>query len=153
MWSANQTDDVITFPIVVPDEAIVKSDINALDHLSIIKSTQENWVLSGTTEANKKPITHNVSCTVQVAEEEWDQVTNYLYVNRGFFGAVSLIPADGDKKYDQAPVESVVSEEDMRLHKTLAANMKAVDYTTLIEEEDVTDHSVEAACAGGACLF
>lgn len=153
VWSANQTDDVVTFPIRVPDEAVIKKDLSALDHLSMIKSTQENWVLSGTTEVNRKPITHNVSCTVQVAEEEWDPVTNYLYINRGFFGAVSLIPADGDKKYDQAPVESVISDTDKNKFYSLLESMKPVDYTELIEDEDVTEHTQEIACAGGACLI
>lgn len=153
VWSANQSDDVITFPVKVPDEAMVKEDLNALDHLSMIKATQENWVLSGTTDNNKKPVTHNVSCTVQVSENEWDQVTNYLYINRGFFGAVSLIPATGDKMYEQAPVESVVTELDLSLYKNLLHNMKPVDYTTLIEDEDVTEHSQDPACAGGACLY
>jgi len=38
-----------------------------------------NWVKEGTTEFNKKPIEHNVSCTVIVKSEEWSDVIDYLY--------------------------------------------------------------------------
>lgn len=148
VWSANKTDDVISFPVRVPDNSLVKRDIDALGHLAMIKSTQENWVLTGTTKANKKAVTHNVSCTVRVAEDEWDKVTSYLYLNREFFGAVSLIPDDGDKRYAQAPVESISSEEDFERFKYLIENMKSVDYTQLIEFEDSTEFVQEAACAG-----
>lgn len=151
IWSANKSDDVITFPVRVPDAAMVKRDLNALGHLSMIKSTQENWVLAGTTEANEKNVSHNVSCTVRVADHEWEQVVNYLYLNRGFFAAVSLIPANGDKIYAQAPVESVSTEEELQQFKTLLEGMKPVDYTILIESEDHTELTQEAACSGGNC--
>ena len=150
VWSTNKTDDVITFPVRVPDSAMVKQDLDALSHLSIIKSTQENWVLSGQV-STKKQVTHNVSCTVRVDDSEWDQVINYLYVNRGFFGCVSLIPADGDKKFLQAPVESVTSSDDFSKYNFLLENMTPIDYTTLIEDDDVTERQNEWACAGGAC--
>jgi len=151
VWSTNKTDDVITFPVKVPAEAMVKADLDALSHLSMIKSTQENWVLPGITETNKKNVTHNVSCTVRVADYEWDSVINYLYVNRGFFGAVSLIPASGDKMYAQAPVESVVSNEDLEKYNMLLDNMVPVDYTALVETDDVTERQNEIACGGGQC--
>ena len=83
--SANGTDDVITFPIKVSDATLTKSDISALEHLSIVRSTQENWVRPGTTEANKKATEHNVSCTIVVKPEEWDEVRRYLFTNRSDF--------------------------------------------------------------------
>lgn len=150
VWSTNKTDDVITFPVRVSDSAMVKNDLDALSHLSMIKSTQENWVLSGSV-STKRPVTHNVSCTVRVNEDEWDTVTNYLYLNRNFFGAVSLIPSDGDKRYAQAPVESVINGEDFEKFQFLLENMSPVDYTELTETDDVTERQNEIACGGGAC--
>src|ERR1017187_8076500 len=44
VWSANGTDDVITFPIEIPEKSIIKDDLTAIKHLSYIKSIQENWV-------------------------------------------------------------------------------------------------------------
>jgi hypothetical protein len=153
VWSATKTDEVVTFPITVPPNAMVKADLTAMKHLEIIRSTQQNWVVPGVTAANKKPITHNVSCTVLVHEDEWDQVANYLFENRNDFAAVSLLPSCGDKLYKQAPLEAVITEEDEKKWAALIEGWKHVDYRTLVENEDETQVQQESACAGGACLI
>lgn len=151
VWSVNKTDEVVSFPIQVSDQAIVKKDLTAIKHLEYIKSTQQNWVVNGTTKYNQKPINHNVSCTVLVKENEWDEVCKYLYKNKDYFSAVSLIPASGDKIYKQAPMEEITSEEDEIKFKTIVDNYKEVNYKELKEEEDNTNLAKEIACAGGAC--
>jgi ribonucleoside-triphosphate reductase (thioredoxin) len=148
VWSANGTDDVITFPIVVRDGAIFKKDISAIDHLDMIRSTQRNWVVPGTTSVNKKPIHHNVSCTVIVQDDEWELVEKYLYANREDFTAVSLLGATGDKDYAQAPNEAVVTKKDEEAFVSLMMNWVPVDYQYLVETEDGTSFAQEAACAG-----
>jgi ribonucleoside-diphosphate reductase alpha chain len=54
VWSANGTDDVITWAITSPPNSMVKDDLDALKHLRIVKSIQRNWVLPGTTKFNEK---------------------------------------------------------------------------------------------------
>ncbi|RTL07634.1 recombinase [Candidatus Dependentiae bacterium] len=152
VWSANKTDDVITFPLTVSDKAMVKSDLNALKHLDIVRSTQQNWVLNGVNEThNNKPVSHNVSCTILVDEPEWDNVVNYLYDNREFFSAVSLLPLVGDKLYKQAPLEAVTTEADEALWTKLTSGYTPVDYRKLKEDEDTTKVQESLACAGGKC--
>jgi len=151
VWSANKTDDVITFPIQVPEKAMIKSDISAIEHLKLIKLTQENWVSTGTTEANKKPLNHSVSCTVMVKDEEWEEVTKFLFDNQADFTAVSLLPSSGDKIYKQAPMEAVLTPEDEAKFDALLKDWNRVDYKKLEENDDATMHTAEAACAGGAC--
>lgn len=153
VWSATKTDDVITFPISAPSTAIVKADLTALKHLEYIKSTQQNWVIKGTTDANKKPVEHNVSCTVMVKEDEWNDVVAFLYENRALFAAVSLLPASGDKIYKQAPMESIITPEDEIKWADLTANWKHVDYKQLKEEDDETQLQQELVCAGGQCTL
>lgn len=148
VWSANKTDDVITFPIRVKEGSIFKGDITALEHLDIIKSTQENWVLSGRAPHSRKDLCHNVSCTIAVQEHEWDDVASYLYENRQFFTAVSLISASGDKAYAQAPNEAVVTAEDAEKFRDYIKSFIPVDYSWMEELEDNTEASQEAACAG-----
>ena len=151
VWSANKTDDVITFPIVVSDKAKIKSDLTAIEHLKLIKLTQENWVNTGTSEVNEKPLNHSVSCTVMVKDEEWDSVTKFLFDNQKDFTAVSLLPHSGDKIYKQAPMEAVLTAEDEARFAELLKHWSKVDYKKLQEEDDETMHTAEAACAGGAC--
>lgn len=152
VWSANKTDDVVCFPIEVNAEAIVKGDLSAKQHLEYIKSTQTNWVIPGTND-HQKPIHHNVSCTVSVKDEEWDFVTKYLYDNRQYFCAVSLLPHFGDKLYAQAPNEAVADEKDQQKYDAIIKNMSKVDYTKLQESEDETSVQATVACAGNACEF
>lgn len=151
IWSATKTDDVATFPLTVGPHAMVKEDLTALKHLDIIRSTQQNWVLPGTTSANRKQVEHNVSCTVMVKDDEWEGVIDYLYQNRAFFAAVSLLPATGDKLYQQAPMEAVATPEDEAKWTTLTNQWKQVDYKALQEEDDETQLQQELSCAGGGC--
>jgi ribonucleoside-diphosphate reductase alpha chain len=151
IWSANKTDDVISFPIEISKTAMVKEDLTALKHMQIIKDTQQNWVIPGTTMVNKKPIVHNVSCTVVVKDNEWLDVINYLFSNKEFFAAVSLLAATGDKDYAQAPMEKVSTPEDETKFKDYADNFTPVDYSSLSENEDNTKLKEEISCAGGVC--
>ena len=151
VWSANKTDDVLTFPIVIPEGAMVKEDLTAIKHLDIIRETQENWVDYGTSKYNKKNIKHSVSCTVLVEENEWDNVIDYLYNNRNFFTAVSLLPKSGDKIYKQAPMEAVLTKEDEETFNKLEKELEKVDYTKLEEQSDETKLQDEIACGGNGC--
>lgn len=151
VWSANKTDDVLTFPIVIPEGAMVKEDLTAIKHLDIIRETQENWVDYGTSKYNKKNIKHSVSCTVLVEENEWDKVIDYLYNNRNSFTAVSLLPKSGDKIYKQAPMEAVLTKEDEETFNKLEKELEKVDYTKLEEQSDETKLQDEIACGGNGC--
>lgn len=151
VWSATKTDGVVTFPIEVGENAIVKKDLNAIQHLDYIKSTQINWVNNGTTSANKKPINHSVSCTVIVKKEEWDEVIDYLYKNKDYFTAVSLIAHTGDKDYKQAPMEEITNKDDDVRFEDLKTVYTKMNYKDLKEEDDNTNLAKEVACSGGAC--
>lgn len=109
VWSSNKTDDVITFPIEVPDGAKTKNQVPALELLDVVKSTQQNWVMAGQNKnlCVKEWLHHNVSNTITVQEDEWSNVANFLYKNRKYFCAVSLLPESGDKDYPQAPFTTV----------------------------------------------
>lgn len=151
MWSANKTDDVITFPVEIPPVALTKEKLTALQHLKIIKNTQRNWIIPGTTEANKKDVTHNVSCTVIVDTGEWELVKQYLFENRNYFAAVSLLAKTGDKDFVQAPLERVITTEDQAKWDAIMAKIKQVNYRNLKEDDDQTALQQELVCAGGQC--
>lgn len=150
-WSANKTDEIVTFPLTINSKAKVKADFTALQHLEIIKSTYDNWIKSGTSKHCKKPVTHNVSATVVVKDDEWNEVINYVYNNRFSFAAISFLPYCGDKLYKQAPMESVGNEDDEKKWNDLIAKYKQVDYSKLVEHEDRTTIMQTVGCGGGAC--
>lgn len=92
---------MIKFPIEVPDGAKLKNQLPAVEMLSIVKDTQKNWVYSGKNRSlcTQEYLSHNVSNTVTVKPDEWDDVTKYIYDNRKYFAGISLIPQSGDKDY------------------------------------------------------
>lgn len=151
IWSSTKSDDVAIFPLTISDKAMIKTDLTAIQHLNLILNTQKNWVLNGETENNTKKIHHNVSCTVIVDTNEWNEVIKFIFDNREYFTAVSFIPKMGDKIYKQAPNEAVATHEDEKIFNELINNWKRVEYTKLNEKDDTTELQKEVACAGGAC--
>lgn len=109
VWDSNGVTEVITFLCEVPDGSKTKNQVNAIDLLDHVKLTQQNWVTEGTRpEASVKPwLKHNVSNTITVKPDEWEDVTNYIYNNREFFAGISLLPSSGDKDLPQAPFTTV----------------------------------------------
>ncbi len=62
-----------------------------------------------------------------------------------------MLPACGDKMYEQATYESVETEEDVERWNQLIAAWSNIDWTTFQELDDYTSARETIACAGGAC--
>ena len=118
VWSANDSDDVVAFCIEVPDGSKLKNQIGATGLLEYVKSTQQNWVMIGRTDAlcAQPYLQHNVSNTINVKPEEWETVEKFIYKNRKYFCGVSLLPLSGDKDYPQAPFTTVHLPSEMVSH-------------------------------------
>ena len=118
VWSANKTDDVISFCVEVPDGSKTKNQVCASSLLEIVKSTQQNWVIPGANLnlCTQPWLNHNVSNTINVQEDEWDEVEKFIYDNRKYFCGISLLPATGDKDYPQAPFTTVYLPSEMLSH-------------------------------------
>jgi len=118
VWST--TDKVIAFPIEKEEDSVlISEDLSAIALLDLVKSTYMNWIKPGTDLENPnqigipKNITHNVSNTITVQEDEWDEVREYIWNNKEFFSGISLIPASGDLNYYQAPYIKVLDEVEL----------------------------------------
>ena len=118
VWSANDSDDVICFCIEVPSGSKLKNQIGAIGLLEYVKSTQQNWVMAGRNDSIcvKPFLQHNVSNTINVKPEEWEDVEKFIYKNRKYFCGVSLLPLSGDKDYPQAPFTTVYLPSEMVSH-------------------------------------
>ena len=69
-----------------------------------------------------------------------------MWKNRNTFNGIAVLPYNGGT-YTQAPFEDITEERFNMLERSL----NNIDLTKVIEAEDETDLSGEAACAGGAC--
>ena len=112
VWSANGTDMVVTFLCEVPVGAKTKNQVGALELLENVKLTQQNWVEAGTRyDYNSMSwLRHNVSNTINIKPDEWEDVTNQIYRNRKYYAGISMLPMSGDKDYPQAPFCGVLNE-------------------------------------------
>jgi ribonucleoside-diphosphate reductase alpha chain len=83
--------------------------------LSVVKDAQKNWVYAGKNKnlCTQEYLSHNVSNTVTVKPDEWEDVTKYIYNNRKYFAGISLIPQSGDKDYTQAPFTTVYTSREI----------------------------------------
>ena len=84
-------------------------------------------------------------------DDEWDDVADYIWDNRADFTGISMLSATGDKIYQQAPHEEVITAQDETLWNELISKFQPVDFTLMKEEDDETNLQGEIACAGGAC--
>lgn len=133
---------VITIPQKAPEGAILRTE-SALDLLERVKKISTEWVKPGHRNGYN---THNVSATISVKEEEWEEVAKWMWRERKHYNGLSVLPFS-DHTYKQAPFEDCTEEEYEELMKTLTE----VDLSKVVEIEDMTDLAGEIACAGGAC--
>ena len=126
---------VVSFPIEAPKSSVLKDQMTAIEQLEYYKKVQKNWC------------EHNASCTIQVKDNEWLEVGNWVYQNWKYITGVSFIPEDAD--YEQMPEEPITEEE----YKKLKADLPVIDYSRLaeFEAEDNTTGAKEVACGGGKC--
>ncbi|MEY4941369.1 MAG: hypothetical protein RIQ93_3104 [Verrucomicrobiota bacterium] len=145
-----ETDDVITFPVEAPAHAILRDEVGAVEFLRLVQLVQQHWVLSGEASNPRSPgLHHNVSNTCTVKPEEWDRVADFIWQHRAHFTGIALLGYDLDKRYPQAPRESVVTDDDAGRWNRL--KYAPVDYTALREATDETALKEVLACAGGKC--
>jgi ribonucleoside-diphosphate reductase alpha chain len=111
VWNPNGTDVVLTFCVTASPDALTKRDVNAVDLLNKVKLTKENWIDAGKrVELCAQPwLSHNVSNTISVKDDEWDNVESFIFDNRNAFAGISLLPEGGDLDYPQAPFCEVLT--------------------------------------------
>jgi ribonucleoside-triphosphate reductase (thioredoxin) len=146
-------DFVLKFPIEAPEGAVTKHGRTAIDQLRDVLTLKENWIDAGrVAERCAHPaVSNNVSNTISVREDEWDQVAEFIYAHQDAFAGVSLLAATGDLDYPQAPFVSVDEPDREALRdewELLRETLKPVDYSKIGGEVSFAELS---ACAGGKC--
>jgi ribonucleoside-triphosphate reductase (thioredoxin) len=135
---------VMAFPQKAPVGATLR-DETALDLLERVKKFNTRWVVPGYREGANQ---HNVSCTVSIKEDEWEQVGLWMWANRESYTGISVLPYDGGT-YIQAPFEDC----DQATYDEMVQHLHAIDLSQVIEDEDMTNLNDQVACAGGACTI
>jgi len=130
---------VISVPQKAPEGATMRTE-SALEMLERVKDIHSRWVKPGHIRGQN---THNVSATVSIKEDEWEQVGEWMWENRDSYTGLSVLPFDTGT-YKQTPFQDCTKEEFERLFNEL----KNVELTHVLEVEDNTDLQNELACTG-----
>ena len=133
---------VISIPQKAPEGSIMRTE-SPFQLLERIKQVANEWVVPGHRKGSN---THNVSATVSLKAEEWEDAGEWMWDNRKHYNGLSVLPYDGGS-YTQAPFEDITEGE----YLNMLQHLTDINLENVIETEDNTDLSGELACAGGAC--
>lgn len=133
---------VVGIPVKAPEGSIFRTE-SAIDLLERVKKFSSEWIKPGHRKGDN---THNVSATISVGPEEWEEVGKWMWENRAVYNGLSVLPRDNGS-YVQAPFTECTKEEYEKLYATLTN----VDLTKVVEERDETNLSDQVACSGNNC--
>ena len=147
-------DAIISFPIEVSDSNVVlKDDVTAVEHLKFIGMVKHYWINKGRIKKTAEP--NNISATVEVRDDEWDEVAAVLFTNDYLFAGVSLLPKMGDQIYDNAPFQRLSSEEVKEEYESIKNYLQKneIDFNYIMSGRHEIDSGEMAVigCEGGAC--
>ena len=128
---------VFSFPIKSPDSSTTVKQVGAMEQLKLWKKYQDYWC------------EHKPSITVYYTDDEFLQVSQWIWENFDTVSGISLLPVS-DHVYQQAPYEDITAEKYEELLAAMPVDIKWEDLEHF-EKEDNTTGSQELACVGGAC--
>lgn len=117
VWAPDR-EKVIAFPVTLPEGALLKQNLTAIEFLKYVLLTKQNWIEYGTNLTHPSTLDNpklrmNVSNTCTVCPDEWDEVREFLWEHRDQFGGISLLSSFGDLDYPQAPYTEVLDEVEL----------------------------------------
>jgi len=139
---------VIEIPQKAPASAVTSSakeahrNEDAFMFLERVRNATIHWVNPGHSDGQNS---HNVSATVYIFEDEWDEVGEWMWSNRWFYNGMSCFPQK--QEYAQAPFETCSK----KTYEKMMQSLKNVDLAQVYEDDDNTDFGNDPACGGDGC--
>ena len=133
---------IISVPQKAPEGSILRHE-SALSLLERVKHFYTNWIKTGHRNGQN---THNISATVSIKQDEWDEVGKWMFKNRKFYNGLSVLPYS-DHTYTQAPFEDCTPEK----YDELMVSLTNIDLSKIVEMDDQTDLKGEVACGANGC--
>lgn len=135
---------VLSFPQKAPDGACVRTEsiFNLLDR---VKKVSQEWVDAGHGKGDNR---HNVSCTISVKDNEWEELTNWMWINREHYNGISVLPYFGAEAYPQLPFEDCTKE----VYEQLLVHLEAINIDEVFEQDGkAINLAGELSCVSGFC--
>lgn len=128
---------VFSFPQRSPEGALCRENLSAREHLEIWRNFQEHWC------------EHKPSITVNIRENEWVGVADWVWENFDVLSGVAFMPYD-EHTYKQAVYQEITEEEYNAWIAKMPMSIEWEKFPTY-EQDDNTTGSQEYACAAGFC--
>ena len=144
-FGSESTSAVVSIPVatVASPRSFYRTE-KVGNFLETIKHFNEEWIGPGHVDGINR---HNVSATISVRPDEWDDVRKWLWDNRRHYTGLAFLPYDGGL-YKQAPFE----ECDAATYNSMATLLEPLTIERITHTARViTTTTEENACAGGAC--
>lgn len=135
---------VMMFPQSAPAGSILRTE-PAMDLLERVKRLNVEWIQPGYRSGANQ---HNVSCTISIKPEEWQSVGNWMWENKDIYTGIAVLPYDNGS-YVQAPFTDCSKEE----FETMMKLMSDINLDEVIEIDDNTALTEQAACGGNGCAI
>ena len=135
-------DGVIEIPQKSPVGALTSKNEDSFMFLNRVRNATIHWVNPGHADGQNS---HNVSATVYIKDNEWDEIGEWMWTNRYFYNGLACFPEK--VTYEQSPFEACSKKQ----YDKVMMSLKTIDLSQIYEDEDNTDFANELACAGGAC--
>jgi len=140
----NDKQVVLSFPQKAPEGATLR-DEPMMSMLERVKRVSTEWVGAGHISGVNR---HNVSCTISVKNDEWEELANWMWVNRENYSGISVLPYFGAAAYPQLPFEDISKEQ----YEAMLPLLEGIDISQVFEDNGSgVDLKSELACAGGVC--
>lgn len=132
----------VRIPVKAPKDSILRTE-TAIDTLERVKKFSKEWIANGHRDGENS---HNVSATINIKENEWKDVGEWMWENKDFYNGLSVLPYFGGS-FVQAPFEDITEEQ----YEERIKYVKEIDLTKVVELDDTVDFGAIASCAGGSC--
>lgn len=128
------TTKVFSFPVESPKDAVLATDMGAMEQLSLWELYQDHWC------------EHKPSMTCYYRDDEFLAVGQWLYNKFDKVSGISFLPY-AEHSYQQAPYEPV----DKETYDKLVADFPKSIQWNISEATDMTEGSQQLACTGNSC--
>ena len=141
---SEQTVSLLSIPIESPENSTLRHE-SPFNLLERVKYVSDNWIKSGFVDGKNL---HNVSATVNLKDDEWEQAVEWMWENKDSYNGLSVFPYHGGT-YKQTPFEDISKEKYEEMVGSVDFTNFNIDH--ILETFDNTDLKGEMACAGGSC--
>lgn len=138
----------IVFPVCAPEDAETVKTMPAARFVDHVLRVFDAWIKPGSPNGD---LTHNVSCTVTIREEEYEEILDTIWDQQDSIAAMSFAPYLLDTLFQYAPRKEVLTAEDEVRWNELIRLYRPVDWTKFEEVDDGTERRLTIACVGGDC--